>query len=204
MGNSITPMSTVLRPVGPRQPWLYWVRRLVLLAILVVVIVALAKACSGGGSSKQPDAKTPTTTPQSSSPPPTTQVSACDPSVLELELSTDATSYASGSPVKLIGTFTNPGATDCTLQKYAATEFWTVKSGPVKIWTTKGCAPADAVAKEVTIKAGGTKKVSVTWPGYRTGSTPCSTGPVAEAGEYTAGATLDGVKAPKAAIFHIT
>lgn len=208
LGNSICPVSTVLRPVGPRQPRVYWGRRLVLLAIVAVVIFAIVEACSGGGGgggSGQPNSNhsTPPTTP-ATTPPASTQVAACDPSVLSLALSTDQTTYTSGDPVQLIGTFTNPGATACTLEVSEATEFWTVKSGPVKIWTTKGCVSASATSKKVKIKAGGTHQVTTTWPGNRIGTTPCSDGEVALAGEYTADGTLDGVTAPRAAVFHIT
>jgi hypothetical protein len=204
-------VSTVLFPVGPHEPRVYWLRRAVLVGLILILIVVLIEVFSGG-SGKAAAKKghpvihpstsvSPSTTP--SSPTATGQVAACDPTTLNLVLSTDSDSYTSGHAATLFGAFSNPGATACTLSVAPSQEIWTIKSGPPTVWTTKGCTSSTA-AKQITIKAGGTKKVSIVWNGFRSADTGCGNGPVATAGEYTLHATLDGVTAPHAAIFHIT
>jgi hypothetical protein len=138
-----------------------------------------------------------------SSAPVTAEVTACDPSALKLTLSTDSDTYKSGDSAILTGVFSNPATTACTLSIAPSQEIWTIKSGTPTVWTTHGCTSSKA-PKQVTIKAGGVKHVSITWDGFRSAISGCGNGPVATAGEYTLHATLDGVTAPKAAIFHIT
>jgi hypothetical protein len=196
---TITNVSTVLRPVGPHQPGVYWVRRLAVLGVIAVIIAVLVIVFSGG-SSGSGHAKPPPTSPSPTTTP-TTQVTACDPSVVTLVMSTDSDTYTSGQTPKLIGEFSNPGTTACTLEEDPANQVWTVKSGPDLVWTTKGCTQS-GTAKQVTIKAGGTKMVSTFWNGHRLAPN-CAIGAVATAGEYTLHGTLDGVKG-KIAVFHIT
>ncbi|HEX3822952.1 MAG TPA: hypothetical protein VHV79_00620 [Mycobacteriales bacterium] len=204
-------MSTLLFPVGPHEPRVYWVRRAVVVVVLVVVLIVLIELFSGGSSKPKakdkanPHVTTSTSAPAttSSSAPATTQVTACDPSTLKLTLSTDSDSYKSGQAAKLIGVFSNPATTACTLSVAPSQEIWTIKSGPPTVWTTHGCTSSKA-PKQATIKAGGIKQVSIIWNGFRSAVSGCGNGPVATAGEYTLHATLDGVTASKAAIFHVT
>jgi hypothetical protein len=209
---TITIMSTVLFPVGPHEPRVYWVRRAVVLVIVLVLIIVLVEIFSGGSGKAKANKDKPVAHPSTStsapatttsSPPATTQVAECDPNSLKLVLSTDSDSYKSGQTAKLIGTFSNPSTAKCTLSVAPSQEIWIIKSGPPTVWTTQGCT-ASKPAKTVTIKAGGTKEVSIFWDGFRSAASGCANGPVATAGEYTLHATLDGVTAPKAAVFHIT
>jgi hypothetical protein len=207
-------MSTVLQPVGPHEPRVYWMRRALVIVPILIVILIIAVSCGGGGgggggkknsSGKHP--ATHVTTSASSSSTPTASASAaaaCDPSKLTLTLTTDAVhdSYNVGQTPKFTGTFKNPGTSPCSFTFAPTHENWTVESGPAQIWTTSGCTTSQAV-KAVTIKAGGHKKVSVTWDGRVQGS-KCAVGDPAAAGEYTLGASLDGVTAAKKAVFHIT
>jgi hypothetical protein len=197
-------VSTVLRPVGPRPPWVYWLRRAVIIGVILVLIVVLAEACSGGSSTPPAASKSPGAHPSSSASSATSSadaVAACDPTALKLVLSTDSDSYPAGQQPKLIGVFTNSSSSSCTLDVSPSTETWTVKSGSDTIWTTHGCTSSGAV-KHTTIKAGGTKTRSTIWNGHRL-DPDCATGAEALVGEYTLHATLDGVKG-QIAVFHIT
>jgi hypothetical protein len=213
MGHNISGMSTVLRPVGPHEPRVYWLRRGVAIIIVILVILALAKACGGGGSGandakKKASTHHPTGT-TSSSPPTTTpsspaDVAACDPTKLTLNLTSDATdnTVGVGQGIKFVGAFANPGTSACTFSLAPANEDWTVMSGPALVWSTSGCTTSTAV-KSVTIKAGGKKHVSVTWNGDEQGA-KCAVGSPAQNGEYTLTATLDGVKSANTLVFHIS
>jgi hypothetical protein len=192
-------VSTVLRPVGPLDPRVYWIRRAVLSGVILVVIIVIAVSCSGG-STKKPPATGPHTSPTTSASPPA-QLAACDPTALTLTLSTDSETYTSGQAPKLIGVFANTTSVGCKLTVAASNEDWTIKSGTAKVWTTQGCSTS-TVAKQITIRAGATKMVSVFWNGHLLDS-GCASGAVATAGTYTLNATLDGVKG-KIAVFHIT
>lgn len=208
MSPTIKIVSTVLRPVGPHEPRVYWLRRAVVIGLILVLIVVLTEAFAGG-SSKPPKKNRPVTHPSttttatsSASTPATTTVSACSPTALTLALSTDSDSYKAGQSVKLIGAFSNSGTSSCTLSVAPSREIWTVKSGTDTIWTSKHCVSSD-LAKQVTIKAGGRNTVSTVWDGHRQ-DPGCASGAVALRGEYTLSATLDGMAAKTAAIFHVT
>lgn len=194
-------MSTVWRPVGPRAPRVYWVRRAVLLGVIVVIVVAVIVALTAGSSAPSPShpTTTPSTTPSST--PATTAVAACAPSELTLVLSTDSDSYPAGESAALIGVFSSSSSTACTISADPAEEVWTITSGADKIWTTKGC-PAAGQAKTLTIKPGGTKRVTTEWNGRRRDAS-CTVGATALPGEYVLKATLDGIKGTPA-VFHVT
>jgi hypothetical protein len=187
--------------VGPLEPRVYWIRRAVLSGAVLVVIIVIAVSCTGGGgSTKKPPAHKTTPRPTNSSP--AAQVAACGPTALTLTLSTDSQTYTSGQAAKLMGVFANTSSTACTLAVAPATEIWTVKSGSATVWTTQGCTSSKP-GKTITIEPGATKTRSIFWPGHLLAS-GCGSGAVAAAGTYTVSATLDGVKAKKAAVFHIT
>jgi hypothetical protein len=202
-------MSTVLRPVGPQEPRVYWLRRAVLITLVLVLIVVVAKACSGGGGGSgdnktkaghHPSASvSPSTTPSTSSP----AVAPCDPTALTLTLTTDSktNTFAEGQGAKFIGTFHNPGASACTFTFAPANEDWLVMSGPAKVWTTEGCT-SSTLTKDVTINAGGHKKVSVTWDGKAQGAN-CADSDTAKNGEYTLTGTLDSIKG-NTVVFHVS
>jgi hypothetical protein len=138
----------------------------------------------------------------STSPPPaTTQTSACDPSQLKLVLSTNSDTYTAGQTPTLIGEFTNSSSAACTLSTGPSNQVWRITSGTDKIWTTKGCTTSGAT-KQLKLKAGGHKMVSIGWDGRRL-EAGCAVGSVALPGEYVLRATLSGVKG-QPAVFHIT
>jgi hypothetical protein len=190
-------VASVLHPVGPNPPRVYWVRRAVLVVILLVLIFAIAKACSAG--SGKPAASPPHHSPSPTSSQPAT--TPCDSSVLTLTVSTDSETYTAGQTPKFTGVFSNPSGAACVLKHSPATEHWTVTSGSDTIWTTKGCASGTAV-KHVTIKAGGTFNRSIRWDGHRQDA-QCAQGAVALPGTYVLMAKLDGVKG-EPVVFHIT
>ncbi len=196
-------VSTVLWPVGPHEPRVYWIRRGVLLVVIVAIVVVLVNLLSGGGSKKPTTGHHSSPTPSTSTSPPSTPpaVAACNPSVITLVLSTSASGYTSGESATLIGSFSNPSTSPCRLTSTPSNEAWTITSGSDHIWTTKGC-PSTLPAKTIKIKAGGTKTITTVWDGHRL-DTGCAAGSAALPGEYVLHATLDGIKG-KPAVFHVT
>jgi hypothetical protein len=97
--------------------------------------------------------------------------------------------------------FANTGSTTCKLARSAASEVWTIKSGPATVWTTLGC-PETNVPKHLKITPGVSKTVSMFWNGHLRNSS-CTEGAVASAGHYTFDANLDGVPG-KQALFTIS
>lgn len=195
-------VSTLLRPVGPLEPRIYWIRRAVLLTAILVVVLLLATQCGGGGGGSHPPS-TGATTPSPHNTPTTTAsatVVACDPSVLTLTLSTDLAQYTIGQSPQLIGVVRNSGTTTCTFATSPKTEIWTITSGSDKIWTTKGCATS-TTTKTLHIKPAATKKLTTVWNGHRL-DPGCAEGAVAQPGEYVLKAKLDGIKGAPA-VFHI-
>jgi hypothetical protein len=205
LARTITIVSAVLRPVGPLQGWVYWVRRAVVLGVIVAIVVVLVLVLSGG-SSKPPATHhhtPPAPTTSASTSPTATAVAACDPSVLKLVMSTGIDVYPTGQSPKLIATFTNSGTVSCTLDLRPSQQVWTVSSGADQIWATTGCTKAAGLkGKQETITAGGTKTVSAVWDGHRI-DPGCAEGDVALPGTYHLHGTLAGVTG-QPATFHIS
>jgi hypothetical protein len=190
-------VSTVLRPVGPLPPGVYWRRRAFLLLALVLIIIVIAVSCSGGSSkpSAGPNPRPSVTT--------TPTAAACTPASLKLTLSTDATTYAVGASPTFSGAFTNTSSTPCKMTFSPANETWTVTSGPT-VWTNAHCQRSQLTHSK-TIRPGGSRTVSFQWDGKTLVSTAgCTPGSQAQNGTYILHATLDGVPANSGAVFHIT
>jgi hypothetical protein len=197
-------VSSVLSPVGPHRPAVYWLRRVVLIVILVALVLLVSHACSGGSpthpaADAHPGA-TGSTSPQPSdtaSPPATPR---CTPADLSVALTTDRSTYAVGREPKFTATFRNTSGTTCRLVSTAASRDWTVTSGRVTTWTTAGCTHSGSPTKA---KLGTTRTatVSITWDAHRNDSS-CTVGSAALPGTYVVRATFGGITA-RPAVFHV-
>jgi hypothetical protein len=197
-------MSSVLYPVGPQPPRVYWVRRLVVLGVPLILILIIAISCSGGGGKPTQDAGVgtgvnPTTTPTdtASSDP----NAPCSPTELSAVLDTNAEGsiYPIGATPVFTATVTNVSLRTCKFTSTAANEKWTVWTGPTKFWTTAGCPQADTSSTKKLAPQTSTQ-LSITWDGRRLDPN-CKSGDTAEAGTYVLHARLDGVKAQQV-VFH--
>jgi hypothetical protein len=198
-------VSTVLRPIGPHEPRVYWIRRGIVLAVPLIIILLLATTCGGGGGGggkkKSGGGATPVITPSNT--PTKTVVPACTTTQLKLTLTTDTEQYTPGQAPQLIGTFKNADGPTCKLARSADDEDWTIQSGTPTVWTTHGCSSSDtSIPKSIKITAGGSKIVKTTWDG-KLRTSDCTESDVAQPGTYTLHATLDGVAAASPHVFHI-
>jgi hypothetical protein len=138
-------VSTLLHPVGPRPPAVYWRRRVVLLALLAAVVLAVVWLLPDGGdaggaaAATEPDpglravsapeptssstgspADSPTSgATESATASPTTsgptEAAACAPPALTVGTAADAADYPAGATPKFTVTITNTGTAPCSL-----------------------------------------------------------------------------------------
>ena len=150
-------MSSLLFPVGPHPPQVYWVRRLIVLGLPLLLLVIIIVALSGGDSPK----KSPTASSDGSSQTqPTNQPTAggaCTPEQLSAVLSPSATTYQVGESPQFNAIITNTSQVSCELTTSPANERWTVSSGAAQWWTTKGC-PQPNTSTTRTLKAGASRQ----------------------------------------------
>ena len=195
---TIKVVSTVLRPVGPLPPRVYWVRRGVLFGGILLLIIIIAVSCSGGSSKKPTAGHTPGPHNTSTS----TAVAPCLPTSLKLSLQTDKPIYAIGSSATFTGVFTNVTSVACQLTMSPANETWKVTSGTPTIWTNEACQRSQ-IARTKTVAPGGTRRVRIQWDG-KVQTSGCTASDPAQSGTYVLRATLDGYTAQSGAVFHFT
>jgi hypothetical protein len=197
-------MSSVLYPVGPQPPRVYWFRRLVVLGVPLILILIIAISCSGGGGKPSHSAgngggSNPTSTPTDTAASDPNE--ACVPGDLSAVLDTDAEGsiYPVGAKPVFTATITNVSLSTCRFTSTTANEIWTVWTGPRKFWTTAGCPQSDTSStKKLAPQA--SVQLSITWDG--TAQEPnCKSGDPAQVGTYVLHARLDGVKAQQV-VFH--
>ena len=202
----------MLQPVGPRPPYVYWVRRLFLLAVVLLAVVVLVHACSGGSTgsdrSLRQRADQQPLTGGSSSPSPSPSASAaangpaaaCQPRDLRVEVSSDAATYALGVRPRFTAVVRNAGPT-CRFPTALSSRTWRILSGVDEVWSTADC-PRSSDGKRVTLRSGQQITYVLPWDRFR--STPgCALeGAPAQAGTYRLYVTIAGATG-QPAVFHL-
>jgi hypothetical protein len=197
-------VSTVLSPVGPERPTIYWLRRGVIIVILLALVLLVAHACSGGkaatpaAAAHHHTASSPS--PQPSASAPATGTPRCTAADLSASLTTDRPSYTSGQEPKFTGTFHNTSAAACRLVSDVASRKWTVTSGHDTIWSTAGCQHTGSPTK-AKLTPTGKATVSISWDGHRNDPS-CTVGSTALPGTYVLRATFGAVTATPV-VFHV-
>lgn len=192
-------MSTVLRPVGPNPPRVYWVRRLVVMVALGAVIVggvALVRAVASGvgpASSAAPAGAEATTGADAkvAEGAPAVPVD-CTAADLQLSLVADAAQYPSGANPVLQASVTNIGTAPCTVDAGDVAREVVVSSGADRIWSTKDCASADTASRQLLLAAGARDPIDIAWGRVRSAEGCPADLPTPRAGTYQAVATLLG------------
>jgi hypothetical protein len=200
---TIRSVSSVLSPVGPERPTVYWLRRGVIIVILLALVLLVAHACAGG-SATTPAAgshhATSSPSPQPSASPSATRPSRCTATDLSVSLATDSSTYSLGKEPTFTATFRNGSGTTCRLFLSVASRQWTVTSGTATTWTTTGCHLTGKPARAL-LTSTSTASVSISWDAHRNDSS-CTVGAAALAGTYVLRGTFEGVTA-KPAVFHL-
>lgn len=186
-------MSTVLRPVGPQPPRVYWVRRLAVLVVLVLVVVLVVWALgSRGGETPAPGGDdtepAPTETAEAGGPP-----GSCEAADLTVTLAADARAYAADAEPTMSLTVTNTSEEPCTVDLGSGNAVVTVVSGSDRIWSDADCREEPAEALRL-LDAGGTEVVGVPWSRERSDAACSDDLPAPRPGTYTATATVLGAE----------
>jgi hypothetical protein len=195
-------MGSLLHPVGPEEPRVYWVRRslVVILALALVVGVTWLIWPKGPAISAVPPPTSPSPTPSvtttaattptaSPSPTPTGPV-ACDPGVMKLAVAGFQKVKVGDKKTAFTLTVTNGGKDACILTISPKTYQLTVASGKDRIWSTADCEKW-LPAKKTTLKAGAVHEFSVKWT-LRRSSEGCKlSDSQLKPGTYVATATLN-------------
>ena len=195
-------MGSLLHPVGPEEPRVYWVRRslVVLLAVVVVVGIGWAVWPKQPSVSAVPPPSSPsvtptvTTTPTTSpsptpSPTPTGPV-ACDPTLMKLGVAGFEKVKVGAKNTAFSLTVTNNTTVACILDISSKTYKLTVTSGKDRIWSTADCEKW-LPAEKLTLDGGATHEFSVKWT-LRRSSKDCKlTKDQLKPGTYVAAASLE-------------
>ena len=192
--------ETVLRPVGPLGPRVYWTRRAVVLVVLGLLIAGIAVACSGGSSSPRP-AATPTVSPSPSASSARAN-GPCTAADLAVTASTDAASYAAGTLPRLTVAVRTTGTVPCVFTDSPSERTWTIVSGADQIWTTAGCQSAHTASKVVLRPGGAPVRHTIVWNRHRSDK-KCAVSSAAAPGTYQLVVTVKGTRS-QPAVFHLT
>ncbi len=199
-------MSSLLHPVGPQTPGVYWLRRLIVLAVVVALIVGIKLAFfNGGGSgtaapepSTSPTASPSASTSKSGTPEPTTTGSAspsksaspssggtplCKDSQITVTASTDAATYQVGATPRLRMRIQNTSDNACRRDIGAAKNELVITSGSTQVWSSDDCNPGGSQQVQ-TIQPGQSYSVTVTWLGKLSKKGCPADMPEAQAGSY--------------------
>lgn len=166
-------MGSLLHPVGPEEPRVYWVRRSLVVVVALALVVGVAwlvwpkePAISAVPPPTSPTvtpsvANTPTTQAPSPSQTPTGPV-ACDPTLTKLGVAGFQKIKVDAKNTAFTLTVTNNTKVACILTVSPKTYKLTVTSGKDRIWSTAHCEKWLPIG-EVTLDGGATHEFSVTW-----------------------------------------
>ncbi len=174
-------MGSLLHPVGPDEPRVYWVRRSLVLIVVIVLVAGVAWLVwpREPTVSAVPPPTSPTATPSvsttpspaapSASPSPTpTGPVACDPTLMKLDVAGFQKVKVGAKNTAFTLTVSNNTKVACILTISPKTYKLTVTSGKDRIWSTADCEKW-LPAKELTLDGGATHEFGVTWTLRRSG-----------------------------------
>ncbi|MAT61625.1 MAG: hypothetical protein CMH41_08305 [Micrococcales bacterium] len=163
-------MSSVINPVGPEDPKIYWRRRALVIGAFLLLLLFIW-LISRGGSEGDPSAT------ESSAPPPAASETAapaptgsttdgegtCADSDIEVAVEPDATAYPSGTEPQITLTIQNSGSESCTRNIGSDANSIQVSSGGVRVWSSDDCDTA-GTADVQTLDPQAVASVTVPWP----------------------------------------
>ena len=183
-------MSSVIKPVGPEGPEVYWKRRAIVVAAVVVVIFLLWLVFlrpSETTAEPTPTPAPPATTASPSASPTASESAAggqCPASAIQVGTATDRETYPAGENPKITMTITNTSQSTCQRDVGAASNEIQISSGGVLVYSTDNCSDSNE-PDVVDLKPGDKASVTVQWD--RTNNTQgCNGSQQVQAGAYEA------------------
>lgn len=178
---------SLIDPVGPLPPGVYWRRRIVVLAIVLAFILFIWWLFAGrsGGSAPTPapvpgPTSSPTTTPGptqspsgSATPTPTGSGSKCTDSQIEVKVLADPDTSPMGSSMQLTLLITNISPSACTRDVGAAQNELQVATANDRLWSSDDCSPSKEEKLQV-LQPNENFVAAVTWD-QRTSRPGCPT-----------------------------
>lgn len=197
-------MSSVIKPIGPEEPQVYWKRRALVGGIALLVLLVLFFLLRPKGE-PEPEAAAvdpaASSAPASIAPVPTGSASPstsgmvdgqCADADMKVAVVASEATYPAGVNPQFTMTITNEGALTCQRDVGSGANEIVVSSGGVEVWSSDDCN-LGSEAELVELKPTDPATVTVEW----TRSTGCDGPPVA-AGAYEVVGRNDKVRSTKA------
>lgn len=188
-------MSSLMRPVGPEDPQVYWKRRAILVMVALIALIVLFCVFAwiwpdGTPSASGPASPTPTVTPQPTATPTTTPTASptagglCPDAGIDVVVTTNESTYQPGVNPQVTMAITNGGTVACQRDLGSGANEITVVSQGTRIWSSDDCSTSSE-ADVQTLQPGESATVELTWD--RVKSEPGCAGDATDvpAGEYT-------------------
>lgn len=215
-------MGTVLHPVGPQPPRVYWIRRAAVLVALALVGLLLGVGWwlvfgrgGDGGSAGADGSAAGATTAEADAQgdadadagagaadagPPAEEPSgpvACAPADLTVALTVDGRAYPAGTVPTFVLAVTNAGATSCTLDANEANREVLITSGADRIWSSLDCLGASVEAIQL-LDVGARYEATIAWSRVRSAEGCPADLAEPRPGTYSAIATILGATSASA------
>lgn len=187
---------SLISPVGPEPPGVYWRRRLAVLLALLLVLGAFwffflrgrgadSSTPSASGSPKPTSTATASPSGSSSKSPTAKPTDDCADSDVSVTVALDGTTFPAGDPVTITQTITNIGDVACQRDIGAKANTISITSGGYPVWSSDDCSPGGS-SNVVVMKPGEGYQVTVSWKGVVTEGRCPDNPPKAQPGSYEA------------------
>lgn len=197
--------------MGPEPPWVYWLRRAIILLAVLTLVVGAFWLITGRGSSRTDStpvavsasaaasassAASPTSPTSTAAPEPATPTDCLD-SAIVVEASTGSTKYVVGETPQLTLTIGNIGEVSCLRDVGPKANELEITSGGYHVWSSDDCNASNK-SKIAVLKPGEKVASSITWDGQTTQKGCPGDGKAAKQGRYDLIARNVDVKSEKA------
>lgn len=195
-----------MHPNGPEPPSVYWIRRAAILVVLLTVVLGLwwlFGAVLGGGDSSTPTSATATaaaddgtdavaaedgtdlpTDTTATAPLTSGEPEPCPNAVIQVDATTDSSTYTVGETPRLTLSITNIGDVACTRDVGPKANELEITSGGYHVWSSDDCNASNK-SKVSVLEPGQTVASAITWNGRLSQKgCPDGKGAKAKAGRY--------------------
>lgn len=204
--DTVGQVSGVAHPMGPEPPWVYWLRRgIIVLAVLTLIVGAYWLISGRGSSNTASSSVTVAPTAEPSAAPAASSSATAEPatptdcvdSAIVVEASTDSSKYVVGDSPQLTLTIGNIGDVSCLRDVGPKANELEITSGGYHVWSSDDCNASNK-SKIAVLKPGEKVASSITWDGKTTQKGCPAAGKVAKQGRYDLIARNGSVKSDKA------